>query len=415
MNLSTIKITIFCFILFFIIEPANGQKRPELTPTPPMGWNSWNYFGKQDINEKIVYQVIDSMVSSGLRDAGYRYVVIDGGWRDEKLAEDGKLLAHPTKFPNGIKPLADYAHSKGLKLGLHTVPGTHDCGNNPVGGYNKEEIHVKQFVDWGIDFVKLDLCKMKADPCNECSKGRSGWSDETIEEVYKKWSRLLNSCGRDIVFSVSTYKFRSWNPEFCNMSRTSYDILSRRNATGAVFNDDNRDNSKSFLSVMACAEINNESAKYAGSGYWNDPDMLVTGNQGLTKDEEISHFVLWAIMNAPLILGNDPRNMNANEKKLLLNKEIIAINQDKSGQGTLVIKQPGYQVWKKKMSDGSTALLLLNLETKNKKTITANFTELGLKNKLRARDVIMQKDIGIVKRRLIKELAPHASSLIMLK
>jgi alpha-galactosidase len=120
-------------------------------------------------------------------------------------------------------------------------------------------------------------------------------------------------------------------------------------------------------------------------------------------------------MNAPLVLGNDPRNMNADEKKLLLNKEIIAINQDKSGQGTLVIKQPGYQVWKKKMSDGSTALLLLNLETKNKNTIIANFTELGLKNKLRARDVIMQKDIGIVKRRLIKELAPHASSLIMLK
>jgi alpha-galactosidase len=153
---------LICFIFYvFVFTGLNtfGQKDPDLAPTPPMGWNSWNYFGKHDINEKIVYEVIDAMVEHGLRDAGYNYVVIDGGWRDVKLSPEGKLLPHPEKFPNGIKPLADYAHERGLKFGLHTVPGTHDCGGDEVGGYNREELHIQQFVEWGLDFVKVDLCR----------------------------------------------------------------------------------------------------------------------------------------------------------------------------------------------------------------------------------------------------------------
>lgn len=391
---------------------VHAQIRRELTKSPPMGWNSWNYFGKQDINEKIVYEVIDAMVSSGLRDVGYNYVVIDGGWRDEKLASDGSLLTHPVKFPNGIKPLADYAHSKGLKFGLHTVPGTHDCGGNPVGGYGHEERHVQQFVEWGVDFIKLDKCRMKENVCDSCPKGRTGWDEQTLDAVYKKWSRLLYNSGRKILFSVSAYKFRDWNPQYCNMSRTTYDILSERNRGGAVFNDDNRDNTKSFLSVMGCAEINDESAKYAGNGYWNDPDMLVTGNKGLNNDETASHAALWAIINAPYILGNDPRNMSTEEKNLLLNKEIISVNQDNSPQGTLVIKNKEYQIWKKKMTDGSIVLLLLNLNTTATKTITANFKELGLKQQSKVRDIINKKNLGNFKSSYSAKLAPHACSFI---
>lgn len=399
------------FILFSGLNFAQAQIRPALSPTPPMGWNSWNYFGKHDINEGTVREIIDAMVSSGLRDAGYRYVVIDGGWRDVKLAPDGRLLPHPEKFPNGIKPLADYAHANGLKLGLHIVPGTHDCGGDPVGGYGNEEVQTKQFVDWGVDFIKLDKCKMKGNACDTCMVDRNGWDEDLVKKTYVRWSELLYHCGREILFSVSAYKFRSWNPEYCNMSRTTYDILSKRNSGGAVFNDNNRDNSRSFLSVMGCAEINDESAAYAGNGYWNDPDMLVTGSQGLTKDEEVSHFALWAIINAPLFLGNDPRNMSELERTLLLNREIIAINQDSSSQGKLVVKKPTYQIWQKKMSDGSTSLLLLNLSNRPSK-ITVDFEKLQLPELLSVRDVINKQDAGTARGKFTKRLAVHACALI---
>lgn len=409
------KKTIALLLLITMMGIAQAQVRRELAKTPPMGWNSWNFFGKQDINEKIVKEVIDAMVSTGLRDAGYNYVVVDGGWRDTALAPDGSLLVHPTKFPNGIKPLADYAHSQGLKFGLHTVPGTHDCGGNKVGGYGYEEVQVKQFVDWGVDFIKLDRCRFIGDPCTTCPKGRTGWSEQSTKDLYLKWSKLLYNSGRDILFSISAYKFRDWNPRYSNMSRTTYDILSERNRGGAVFNDANRDNTKSFLSVMGCAEINDESADYAGNGYWNDPDMMVTGNKGLTKEEQASHVALWAIINAPFILGNDPRNMKDDEKDLLLNKEIIAINQDNSPQGRLVKKTSDYQIWKKKMTDGSTTLLLLNLNEKKPLKITANFKELGIPPTVRVRDVLQKKNLGTAKNSFSKILDTHESALIRLK
>ena len=161
-----------------------------------MGWNSWNWFGKNDINESLIYDVIDAMVDSGLRDAGYEYVVIDGGWRDVKLGEHGELLEHPIKFSKWIKPLADYAHSKGLKIGLHTVPGTHDCGGDPVGSYGNEEVHIQQFVDWDIDFIKLDKCKFR-----DC------WDENTLKDTYFKWSNILKEKSkRNIVLNICAYK-----------------------------------------------------------------------------------------------------------------------------------------------------------------------------------------------------------------
>lgn len=166
---------------------------------------------------------------------------------------------------------------------------------------------------------------------------------------------------------------------------------------------------------MGCAEINDESADYAGNGYWNDPDMMVTGNKGLTKEEQASHVALWAIINAPFILGNDPRNMKDDEKDLLLNKEIIAINQDNSPQGRLVKKTSDYQIWKKKMTDGSTTLLLLNLNEKKPLKITANFKELGIPPTVRVRDVLQKKNLGTAKNSFSKILDTHESALIRLK
>lgn len=404
----------FYLILFFGSDPViYGQKNPELAKTPPMGWNSWNWFGKKEINEQVVREVIDAIVDNGLRDAGYSYVVVDGGWRDVKLDPEGKLLANPLKFPHGIKPLADYAHSKGLKFGLHVVPGTHDCGGDPVGGYNREEIHVRQFVEWGLDFIKIDLCKQTEDPCSTCEKNNGGWSEPLIKATYEKWSRLLKNCGRDIVFSISAYQFRDWNPEVCNMSRTTYDIQCRINKEGAIFDKPDRSN-KNYLSVMGAAVNNNKLAKYAGNGYWNDPDMMVTGNQGLSYAEQQSHFALWCIMSSPLFLGNDPRNMDQFEKDLIANRELIAINRDPTEQGLIIKENSDSQVWMKKLSNGSVAVLLLNQNTKAKFDVTLNLREIGFRGKVKVRDVINKKDSGTAKKSLARTLDPHSSSLLII-
>ena len=390
-----------------------AQKNPDLAKTPPMGWNSWNWFGKKEINEQVVREVIDAIVNNGLKDAGYIYVVVDGGWRDVKLDPDGKLVAHPVKFPHGIKPLADYAHSKGLKFGLHVVPGTHDCGGDPVGGYHREEIHVRQFVDWGLDFIKLDLCRQKEDPCSTCEKNDGGWSEPLIKETYAKWSRLIKESGRDMLFSISAYEFRDWNPEVCNMSRTTFDIQCRINKEGAVFDKPDRSNTN-YLSVMAAAVNNNKSAEYAGNGYWNDPDMMVTGNQGLSDPEQEAHFALWCIMSSPLILGNDPGNMNQFERDLITNKEMIAINQDPAGQGVIIKENDNSQIWMKKLSNGSVALLLLNLNTNSRQDVSINLKEIGFSRKSKIRDVINHKDLSTSSKSVTRSLEPHNCSFLML-
>jgi alpha-galactosidase len=403
---------VFLFVLIVVSFQSvivSGQKRPELAPTPPMGWNSWNWFGKKEINEKIVTEVIDAMVSSGLKDAGYNYVIVDGGWRDVKLDSAGRLVSSPDKFPHGMKALADYAHSRGLKFGVHVVPGTHDCGGDAVGGFGREELHVSQFVDWGLDFIKLDLCRQTADPCTSCEKNNGGWSEQTIKESYEKWSRLLAHCGRDIIFSVSAYRFRNWNPEVCNMSRTTYDIQCRINKEGAVFDKPDRSN-RNYLSVMAAAVNNDLSARFAGNGYWNDPDMMVTGNQGLSYAEQESHFALWCIMSSPLFLGNDPRNMDEFENNLITNRETIAVNQDPMEQGRLIKDEDNIQIWKKNMKDGKAAYLLLNTDSKNIKDCRL---DLDPRRKVIIRDVLKKEDLGKYKKSFTRSLQPHSCCLLI--
>jgi len=372
--------------------------RKNLAPTPPMGWNSWNWFGKKDINEKIVREVIDAMVSEGLRDAGYIYVVVDGGWRDVKLGPNGELLPHPDKFPHGIKPLVDYAHSKGLKFGLHTVPGTHDCGGDPVGGYGHEEIQIRQFVDWGIDFIKLDKCRYA-----------DGWNEELLKDTYIKWSNLLNKCGRDIILSISAYVWRDWYPETGQMARTTGDIRARvgNPSKTAVF-----DSVKG--SVMSIADENNKWAKYAGNGYWNDPDMMVTGDHGLTFEEQKVHFALWCIMSAPLFLGNDPRHMTQEEKEIILNKDAIKINQDPSGQGTRIKVEGDTEIWSKKLKDGNVAVLLLNLNKSETRNITLNPGDIGISKKVKIKDVYANKDLGSFSRSKSFQVKPHAGLFLII-
>jgi alpha-galactosidase len=407
----------FSFLIVFVLASINtfSQKNPNLARTPPMGWNSWNWHGKKDINEQVIRKTIDAIVREGLRDAGYIYVVIDGGWRDNKLGAGGELLPHPKKFPNGIKPLADYAHANGLKLGLHIVPGTNDCLGDPVGSYNHEDVHLLQFIEWGIDFIKLDLCRHLSDPCSECEKNESGWSEKLIYETYVKWSGLLHNCGRNILYSVSTYKFRDWNPEYCNMSRTTDDIRCRVYGSwenkyyGASF--DEKDNPGS---VMAIAEINNMSARYAGNGYWNDPDMMVTGEQGLSKNEQKAHFALWCIMSSPLILGNDPRFMTSDELEIILNKEAIGINQDTTEQGSRINKRGDKEIWAKKLQNGSVAVLLLNRNPSERNDIKLSFKDIDLQGEIKVRDVYLHKDLGYFRNSITRKTNPHSSYFFIL-
>jgi alpha-galactosidase len=366
-----------------------------LAPAPPMGWNSWNWFGKQAINEQIVRDVIDAMVAQGLRDAGYTYVVVDGGWRDTKLGPNGELLPHPVKFPGGVKRLADQAHANGLKFGLHTVPGTADCGGDPVGGFGHEDVQLQQFVEWGLDFVKLDKCNYAP-----------GWTEDLVQTVYTQWRDRLAGCGRDITFSISAYVYRDWYPTVCNMARTTGDIAAKTNG-GAVF--DGVDGA-----VMAVAEINNQSAAYAGNSYWNDPDMMVTGNQGLTQEEQKAHFALWCVMSSPLMLGNDPRAMTQDEKDIVLNREAIAINQDPTEQGRRIKTDGDVEIWAKKLRGNRRALLLLNRNATAAKAVTVAWPDVGLAGKVQVKDVFGGTEVGVLESALTKETPPHAGWFLLL-
>jgi alpha-galactosidase len=407
------RTAIYFFIIISLTACVKNPENPVSGSPPPMGWNSWNWHGKKDINEQLIKETIDAIVNEGLRDAGYVYVVVDGGWRDTKLGADGELMAHPDKFPGGMKALADYAHSKGLKFGLHSVPGTHDCGGDEVGGYGLEEVHLAQFIDWGIDFLKLDLCRMTSDPCVNCEKTNTGWSEQTIKDVYVKWNKLIKESGSNILFSISAYKPRDWYPEYCNMARTTFDIRSRIHNGGAYFNSDSREN-RGFLSIMTIAELNNEVAFMAGNGYWNDPDMMVTGEQGLNQAEQESHFALWAIMSSPLFLGNDPRVMSVEEKELILNEEIIAINQDPTEQGVLYHNDGLQQIWIKELKDNKKAILLLNLDEKER-NVALNLKEAGIKGRISARDVINKKELGRFKNRISFNLSTNECRLVLIQ
>lgn len=390
------KFIVICLLIFFALNVL-GQDKKLLTPNPPMGWNSWNWFGKKEINEKNIKECMDAIVMEGLLDAGYNYFVIDGGWRDTKLGPNGELQANPQKFPHGIKVLADYAHSKGLKFGLHTVPGTHDCGGDLVGGFGHEEIQVKQFVEWGLDFIKLDKCKFA-----------DGWNEDAVEKVYRKWGSLLNTYGRDIVLNISAYQWRAWYPQVGQMARTTGDITAKCNTPQGALFDPPADLKKQFYSVMEIADINNKSAEFAGNGYWNDPDMLVTGDQGLSLEEQKSHFALWCIMSSPLILGNDPRNMTKDEKEIIMNKLAISINQDPTEQGKRIKKDGYIEIWLKQLKNKKKAVLVINRNRSDSVKYTLNKQELGLKVKHNITEVYSGAKLHAHKKNIEFILNPHA-------
>ncbi|AOR37584.1 alpha-galactosidase [Streptomyces fodineus] len=320
-----------------------------LALTPPMGFNNWNSTHCRDeFNESMVKGIADLFVEKGLKETGYQYVNIDDCWALPQRDADGKLVPDPKRFPNGIKAVADYVHSKGLKFGIYTSAGTKTCNSAGFpGGLDHEDSDAQQFADWGVDYLKYDNCNNQG---------------VDAKERYSKMRDALKKTGRRIVFSICEWgenKPWEWAKDVGHLWRTTADI------------------SDSWNSMLSNAKQNLPLAPYAGPGHWNDPDMLEVGNGGMTDTEYRAHFSLWSIMAAPLLIGSDLRNATPATFTILRNKDVIAVDQDPLGrQGRLVSSSGGMYVIAKPLSNGDVAVVLFN-ENSSRATVSTTASAAG--------------------------------------
>jgi len=333
----------FGLIFGLSVHMVSAESNPQLPPrqpnglalTPPMGWNSWNKFAC-DINEKVIRDAADAMANSGMKDAGYQYIVIDDCWHGQRDAH-GDIQPDATRFPSGIKALADYVHSRGLKFGIYSDAGRKTCAERP-GSRGFEYQDARQYAAWGVDYLKFDWCFT---------------SSQDAQSSYLLMSDALRASGRDIVFSICEWGKSHpwlWGTNVGNLWRTTGDIYD-----GWASTPDKMNGMTNILDMQVGLD------GYAGPGHWNDPDMLEVGNGGMSFEEYKSHFSLWAILAAPLMAGNDLAAMSAETKSILTNKEVVAIDQDSLGiEGRRVLKDGDIEVWARPLADGGRAVVLFN-------------------------------------------------------
>jgi alpha-galactosidase len=339
---------LLCVAVFNII-PVKAQKFDNLAQTPPMGWNSWNKFACDGINEKVIREVADAMAASGMQQAGYQYIVIDDCWQTGRDSA-GNIITDPVKFPNGIKALADYIHSKGLKFGIYTCAGTKTCAGRPASlGYEYED--ARQYAAWGVDYLKEDWCNTL--------------QGQNAEASYTLMRNALFKAGRPIVFSLCEWGSNKpwlWAKDVGHLWRSCGDI-------GNNWSYMETGNGNAYGgSVLGNLDLQRGLEKYAGPGHWNDPDMLEIGNGVLTTEEERSHFSLWCMLAAPLLAGNDLRNMSAETRGILTDRNLIAIDQDPLGrQGYEESYEQDLEVFLKPLQGGDTAVCLFNRGDQEKK------------------------------------------------
>lgn len=338
----------------------------DIARTPPMGWNSWNKFGC-NVSEALIREIADAMVSTGMKDAGYQYIVIDDCWqvsRDER----GRILADPSRFPAGMKALADYVHAKGLKFGLYSDAGAKTCEGRP-GSLGYETLDAQQYAAWGVDYLKYDWC-----------------SSEGVDPkiAYPTMRDALRATGRSIVFSMCEWgrsKPWEWARGVGHLWRTTGDIA---------------DTWGSFTRLL---DQQVELAKYAGPGGWNDPDMLEVGNGGMSLAEYRAHFSLWCLLASPLIAGNDLRSMTPEIRGLLTSKAVIAINQDPLGKQARKIRDDGdVEVWAKPLQGGEWAVGLFN-RGREAHEVGVAWLEIGMSASAapKVRDLWSGTELGAVK------------------
>jgi len=317
---------------------------------PPMGFNTWNTFGCA-IDEALLHQTADALVSSGMRDLGYRYVVVDDCWFDPNRDAAGNLRANPQRFPSGMKALGDYLHARGLLFGIYQVPVDKTCAQyfgaypGATGSRGHEYQDARTFASWGVDFLKYDWCSP------------TGTIDDQVR-TFAVMRDALRATGRPIFYSINpnsihekTGPRRNWS-DVANMWRTTEDITNAWN-TGQT--------NGYPMGIQNIVDVTVPLAHYAAPGGFNDPDMLEVGNGGMTDTEMRSHFALWAMMASPLIAGNDVRTMSAATRAILTNPRLVAINQDTLGvQATQVSFDGTRRVLAKRLANGDVAVALFN-------------------------------------------------------
>jgi alpha-galactosidase len=389
-KMKTMKWISSCALLALLPFGACGQiKRDGLAATPPMGWNSWNKF-QCHVSEDLVKSVADALVTSGMKDAGYTYVVIDDCWQVSR-DESGNILADAKLFPSGIKALADYVHAKGLKFGIYSDAGTQTCGGRPASqGHEFQD--ARSYASWGVDYLKYDWCNT---------------GTRNAEEAYATMNAALLETGRPIVFSIcewGTAKPWLWAKGIGNLWRTTGDI------------HDCWDCKTEYESgLVLLLDKNAALESFAGPGHWNDPDMLEVGNGGMTTAEYQAHFSLWAMLAAPLMAGNDIRSMSSETREILTNAEVIAVDQDAFGQqGRRIQKNGEQEIWSRPLADGGRAVILFNRGSEPA-VMSVNWELIGYPGHVAAkvRDLWKHQDLGSFHDRYTGTVGPR--SVIMLK
>lgn len=374
------------------LAPSKDPKRIAngLAQTPPMGWNSWNKFAC-NVNEAVIRKTADAMASNGMKAAGYEYIVIDDCWHGTRDA-NGFITEDRTRFPGGMKALGDYIHAKGLKFGIYSDAGTKTCGGRP-GSQGHEYQDALQYARWGVDYLKYDWCSTGV---------------RNAEEAYATMADALRATERPILFSLCEWGNSRpwlWGAKIGNMWRTTGDITDKWEGRHGY-----------SWGVASIVDLNEPLWPFAAPGHWNDPDMLEVGNGGLSDTEYRAHFSLWAMMAAPLIAGNDVAGMSAATRDILLNKDVIAVDQDSLGaQGHRVARDGKQEIWVKPMADGGRTLLLWN-RGEAPARIVADWPKLGLPTgiSLHGRNLWTHKDLGRLSKSYGAEVAPHGVVMIRL-
>ena len=372
-----------------LAAPA-AHAAPSAAPTPPMGWNSWNHFAAR-IDDATVRAQADAMVSSGMRDAGYRYINIDDTWEGER---DAAGVIHPNaKFPD-MKALADYVHSKGLRLGLYSSPGPKTCAGY-VGSYGHEAQDARTYAVWGVDYLKYDLCSLGP---SMIAAGSLNGAQAIELAAYRKMDAALKATGRPIVYSLCQYGFAQvwrWGGSVGgNLWRTTGDIEDK------------------YPRMVQIGFGQAGLAKFAKPGNWNDPDMLEVGNGGMKPEEYRTHMSLWALLAAPLLAGNDLTTMTPATTAMLTNREVIAIDQDPAGlQGDRVSAEGPLEIWAKPLAGGGKAVGLFNLSDLPAE-MEVDFAEVGFKGAAAVRDVWAAKDLGRLAGRFKTMVPAHGTVLL---
>ena len=390
----------------YAIGKTNGLRLTgSLAPTPPMGFNTWNTF-QTKIDEYMLKEMVDVYVSSGMRDAGYRYFVLDDGWMAMERDHNGSLVADPVKFPHGMKAFADYVHAKGLKFGIYNCAGTKTCAGYP-GTRGHEYEDARLYASWGVDFLKYDWCN--TDSLN-------------APEAYKTMSAALRATGRPIVFSICEWGDHQpwlWAKGVGEIYRSTGDISANFVVRKPIGN-------WTPQSVISILNLQEPIRKYNGPNHWNDPDMLEVGN-GMTYNEDKSHFSLWCMLAAPLAAGNDLRRMSEQTRSILTNSDMIAIDQDSLGIAAFKMAMPdSLEMWVKPLKNGELALCFFN-RTESPRKINLDWKDLNLSDHLSGMDIhfnkqkftykdLWQKGTGTGKtdKSFKQELASHAVVVLKL-